>query len=782
MARLDEALGELINIEVILKAQQDIQRILTARVSSDDKLGEVSNILEAAHNNVRDDYQAYGLFNSAIKHHSVFQNWLANLPKGQQTVFSKLLTAMLPPKDIQQKPILPSELEFKAQNFKDKVKSGWLKTQESSGQSEAYTQVARLVEEFILQERVNISIAATSNSIFFDLLHDNKVSEKDKSDIQAYLDIVAEQRANYDNLRLHELLMPPNKPLNEMVTRISQVYQSADYKKYQDTLEDIMPHLVRVQAITAKYAQPQLSSVLMQQMSVSASYPRIFKALDSAIKQTDLSAALVTEALQTAQKRKASVDAIYDFNQVMSTVIAGKEQTAILNHLILKSPPALSREATSIHQRGVFLEHMLTKGFPDVFESLDRGIKVNGKQVNLIYAALGGKPASGESLNPYKFDAEKLSNLGKNPVWSVLKAIKPVDETFTLVDKANAYHTLITMAKSGELKISNQGVMLQANEIAQRLLDMVNERIKTNRHEATPALQSVMVQIYDTIRTGQLTRGLTGRSMVEMSYKEIKKQGFKEQAHIKADSAFKEHAEAEAVITKSTSMSSMSLPSQEEEDASVLEDNTDEKDVVSLDNQPVDDKLASVRSRSHSVSSVIQELDEHQVDLGSVVSAKGKAKIQEDTPLEDEMSSKQVVHKVSDEPVTQVVEAHPDTPLEELKEFDVIVEQAKEDKMPARPPLNFLEGIRKHEKSALRSVPVEEPKKSPKNILDEIKQGKQLKPPPSAEEIAAQKQATQEKTAPLGSMLQKALAVNRGFIETDSSDDEESDEENDYKP
>jgi len=520
MSRIDQPCGDFVGINAVSAAQKEVQKLLKATSSVTNLnyssttlrsvLQEFKNIMPL----VKSDYQVYALFETAFGPGSNLEKWVKEkLPKDES--YGLAMSNMMPANDLHAKLANAGNMAYTSDYYKDRVKSQWLKNtlgNDSYGpESQA---VAGLVEDFIRNERELTSMSASARVVFNDVLMDLKDQDtltnltnradvkKDIQTITNYLNQLDVRREDYDNLELHKLLIPNQQTMPDAIHKLCEKYQSQEYGAYQKKLNELSPSIIQIRKILEKSGRPHVAhdKILGKQQFMSTSYTSTFtklhKALEAANKLNLIEE--VDHARDTAEQRLASAFATIKFDTLLrglddksdKTVASvtgvkvpglsgtgGKsgQQLAVLGGLIFdnkSSPPTTSTEQLAT---GIYLEKLLCVAFPTVFKKTEGDSFQVNENPRAIYAAIGGKPKPGEHLDPQKFDVDLLTKLETQPLGTLLKAIKPIDETFTLLDKVNAYQEVMQLTAEGKLHFNDKAASKQSYRVGEEIFKIVKD-------------------------------------------------------------------------------------------------------------------------------------------------------------------------------------------------------------------------------------------------------------------------------------------------------------------
>ena len=123
------------------------------------------------------------------------------------------------------------------------------------------------------------------------------------------------------------------------------------------------------------------------------------------------------------------------------------------------------------------LPGILAECFPNLFSVKEKSFQVNGQipEANLINQAMGIDTSDSRELDNSKFDHKKLQQLynkykntkykNRATLFAVLESTKPIDSTFSPIDKVNAYIRVATQYSNGAIfkdGSKNKGVLAMA--------------------------------------------------------------------------------------------------------------------------------------------------------------------------------------------------------------------------------------------------------------------------------------------------------------------------------
>ena len=529
--------------DIVIKAQTDIAKILAEHFTlASGKANRIAGILtkmKTALSTQPNQEAIAPLVKMILGSGSAFDTWLNGLAANSS---SQIMQSMHPQTLIMIH--MPKKINYADSDFHHQIESTWLmkRRAQSHGPDETTeiqngkTQAAHAIEEFIRSEVVFLHTIGPAQIILNGYLNDSQVSQIDKQTIHAFSDALATQKAAYLALNLHELLNPSTQPLETVIQRVCEKYQSPAYAQYQNSLLKLSLLREPILNIETKYPSVGgLSTSLSTDLNqyVAPIFQRSVKYTDLLQKlQKEMSVAqlpddlltLVESTLTTAKSRAASIQGQEDVMTCLSDLPAGSSQRqeaalrgiAASESIDMTTYPEGPAQSSQIqHHRSTYLEMLLIEAFPNMFSQSSSGVLTvsnDRTQAADIYPALGlslkTKPHD-TIINPSTFDPVALDGLFErdhNPIWPFLKMIKPLDETFTLLHKVQAYKQVIQLVNEGRLKLDESPRIDQARLVAKNLLELVEKQIAKNPLEFTPVLTREMTTINTNIESSTLTK------------------------------------------------------------------------------------------------------------------------------------------------------------------------------------------------------------------------------------------------------------------------------------
>ena len=509
MPGIDKSTDPFIQLNKLIKIQKTIHDALEKPVlltSSRTKV--VTDQLVDLRDLLLENNELCGIASSVFGPNSAFDTWVsAQAPEKQEkyrvTYDESLVRMQIGKRGVD---VNLDQTSYRSETYANKSKSLWLKHQETHNQQQLL--VANTIEQFILSERICLSNALASRVVLTEFLNNALVSPGDKNTINLFLTLVEKQRTAYNALNLHDLLNPADQSLETVISSLSEQYQSLAYTEYQHVLEALCVYGPQVEALNKKYPQLQHAKLdytepLLQR---PMSYYKSLSTLNELMVGAGLNTSAVSHAMSTAKEREAvlnatlAVDALLSGQAPKSTQRqeAARRQIAASERSIDVSayPKGPDQANQILNHRSTTLDILIIEGFPN--------LKPTEEKALMIRKALGG-----DLINPSLFDPNELNALyaqDNNPVWPLLKMIKPVDISFTLQNKIQAYLEVIKLTKENKLTFSDTPSLDQARLLAKDLLDLVEQRIASHPEEYNPKLIAKMLAINTSIESRTLTK------------------------------------------------------------------------------------------------------------------------------------------------------------------------------------------------------------------------------------------------------------------------------------
>ena len=354
-------------------------------------------------------------------------------------------------------------------SYGNNTESNWL-NQFTTNNDETQRKTAEQIEAFIREEVGCFKKTDISRALLAQYLNATNVGKKDKETIHAYFTLLQKHQAAYAQLKLHEILKPSNQTLEQVKSRLNEKYQSNDYIKYHQSMEDLIPVIREIKQLGGKY--PNLPS---KDDITTATNLVLARPIEAAA-----TAALVSQELKdTATNRLASFRAAISIDVTLAN-LTPVQRKAVALQLILSPIYSAADTSEAVHERNTWLVHLLSEAFPNMFTRKDGVLIVTGaytEKGGAIYAALGLIKMF-DMLDPKKFNPLNTTEDPQNPLWPMLKIIKPVDNpSYTIADKIKGYIEIIKLINSGQLKLNITPPSEQTKLLAENLLKLINQPV-----------------------------------------------------------------------------------------------------------------------------------------------------------------------------------------------------------------------------------------------------------------------------------------------------------------
>lgn len=405
-------------------------------------------------------------------------------------------------------PLGNKEDGYATTDYIQRTQSHWLKHQLENETDVNKLNAAKQFETFIRDERVCVSKLGVLQGLLNQYLNDSKVSPKDKKQINTCLTLLTKHQDAYKEIKHHEMLIPETQSLDEVMSRFNKKYQGQAYAKYHHATENLVPLINTIGSLGGNYPHLPSNAVLLNAANVLMSRPahalRLLK-----------TSPIFNEALPTAYNRLASFDATKDVDTLLQGKPQRKDaaMSAILSSESVEiTHPEIKDQPLSY--QGAYLEKMLAEAFSSVFDRATGLFIIKHTSLSLeIYKALGLVEGANihdlkneTLLNPQRFNAHDLETLAEkektNPLWHMLIMLKPVDNSFSIQDKIDACIHVIKHISAGEIKLNNSAPLDQTHLLAKYLLDLMNTPVnKTFTIEKQIERHLEVIQL---IKSGQL--------------------------------------------------------------------------------------------------------------------------------------------------------------------------------------------------------------------------------------------------------------------------------------
>ena len=527
--RVDEA-GGTENLDRVIELHKEALGYLSKTYALEStRIKAMNGIFRELHQLVEDEPELFNTVQLAFGSGSAFNQWVQKLPRETQEKFkissakkdSKLeefkkehseVYAYLRIKNFFQPASLSihigdhPEIEVKNQTqiaYTDKryleaTKSDWLR---NHGDQKA----AQSIEEFVRSDRVFLLSVMPMIIILNETLP--KLSHPK---ILESLQGIEQLHKVFSTLKLNEILEPEDQSIEETLKKLNEKYQSKEFQYYQRIFDQLqkttneLPEELKKKLNT--YSAPLFQRIMR--------YPLLFKELNKAPHENN---ADIISAINTAELRAAASQGFLEAINKSSSNPRGAALKGILQSENVGKTYKKSqnpKDSEDAH-RSNYLKELLIIAFPDVFEKSEEYVfkaknpsdftnpdDVKEKITNEITLT----NTFGFELNkdwhlikPEKFDLQTNLETLDPVLYSLLGAIKPISQNYSLEAKVSAYRDFIKAIKDGKIRLDDQSIDKQIEDVAKQVRDLTQKRLAESPHEDTPTLRSAMTDIGNSI-------------------------------------------------------------------------------------------------------------------------------------------------------------------------------------------------------------------------------------------------------------------------------------------
>ena len=530
--RVDEA-GGTENLDRVIELHKEALGYLSKTYALESTIIKAMNgIFRELHQLVKDEPELFNTVQLAFGSGSAFNQWVQKLPRETQEKFkissakkdSKLeefkkefseVYAYLRIQDFFQPASLSihigdhPEIEVKNQTqiayidkrYLEATKSDWLRNHRDQ-------RAAQSIEEFVRSDRVFLLSVMPMIIILNETLP--KLSHPK---ILESLQGIEQLHKVFSTLKLNEILEPADQSIEETLKKLIEKYQSKEFQYYQRIFDQLQKTINELPE-ELKNKLNTYSSPLFQRIM---RYPLLFKELN---KTTHENNADIISAINTAELRAAASQVFLEANSLLNKSSSNPRGAALKG--ILQSEnvgktykKSQNPEDSEDAHRSNYLKELLIIAFPDVFEKSEEYVfkakspsdftnpddvkeKIT-KEITLTKTFGFELNKDWHLINPEKFNLQiNLKTL--DPVlYSLLGAIKPISQNYSLEAKVSAYRDFIKAIKDGKIRLDYQSIDKQIEDVAKQVLDLTQKRLAESPHEDTPTLRSAMTDIGNSI-------------------------------------------------------------------------------------------------------------------------------------------------------------------------------------------------------------------------------------------------------------------------------------------
>ncbi len=515
MTRIDESPEQSFSlIKDILTIQNEVYELLDKNyLLQTSRVADIEKQFRLLQSIIRIAPELYEIVDMAFNQSKKFQTWYMSLdPQHQKGLQLERIENSI--KDVfmihigqiigSNTPILLGDNQdgFKAHEYIERTHSRWFIDYKKNENDADRIQIAKYIETFIRNELITIHKIETLNALLAQFLTNNNVSSDDKKNIRELVSLLNKHQENYKQLNLHLILQPHTQTLEEVIARFCDKYQSDAYLKFHKSAENLVSWVHDIAILGDKYkyiaSHDEIINAAQVMTHSTLSNLRLLENIQNNIEhefEEELNKELldINNVLITANNRRASMDAAYQVDMLLSNTSRSSEQReqAALRGLLAFDTLKLNdlNPNEQIHYRSTYLENLLTEAFPTIFTKNNGLFQCTHPNYafdayNAFGIASSGAPfliKNAALLNPHQFNATQLSKLGERykatPLWFIMIMIKPIDETFTIKNKIDAYIKVIHLIDDDQIKLNDKSPLHQTQYLANALLELIKSPI-----------------------------------------------------------------------------------------------------------------------------------------------------------------------------------------------------------------------------------------------------------------------------------------------------------------
>lgn len=361
--------------------------------------------------------------------------------------------------------------------------------------------LAHRTVEFIISEENAVKSILPTHIFLTKFLDHPQIASVDREIINAFSLQLEQLESDYKAINLFDLLTPDTRSVNEVIEQLCEKYQSEAFHHYQASLENLLvsADLIRMD-LAIKYnisnvINNSISPIFQRTMRIGTLLKELQKDL-SKHKSDAINASflplvpLVDQAVRTSQNRIAAMQGTQD----------------LINYGLYQVPEGSEERKGLAYQALLGLDQLT---FPDTYSKEERDSHLSRYFTRLLPEV--SIPSERNDLNPEAFNSQELTEqaqLTHNPAYLILKSQIPISDTFTLLDKVEAYKHVIELIKSDELVLNNEKPIKQARIVAETLLSVIQEAYTNEQAVVTPELIVQLELIEPMLRSSDAKRAL----------------------------------------------------------------------------------------------------------------------------------------------------------------------------------------------------------------------------------------------------------------------------------
>jgi|GEM_PF-2315887 len=355
--------------------------------------------------------------------------------------------------------------------------------------------------EFIISEENAVKSILPTHIFLTKFLSHPEISQADREVINAFSLQLEQLESAYNALNLLDLLTPDTRLVNDVIEQLCEKYQSEAFRHYQESLENLLvsADLIRMD-LAVKYnisnaINNSISPIFQRTMRIGTLLKELQKDLSKytsdAIKVSFLPLVpLVNQAVKTSQYRIAAMQGTQD----------------LINSGLYQVPEGSGVRKGLVYQALLGLDQLT---FPDTYSKEQRDSHVSRYLTRLLPEV--SIPSELNYLSPEAFNSQELTEqaqLTHNPAYLILKSQIPISDTFTLLDKVEAYKHVIELIKGDELVLNNEKPIKQARIVAETLLSVIQKAYENEPAVISPELIVQLELIEPMLRSSDAKRAL----------------------------------------------------------------------------------------------------------------------------------------------------------------------------------------------------------------------------------------------------------------------------------
>ena len=350
-----------------------------------------------------------------------------------------------------------TQIAYTDKRYLEATKSDWLRNHRDQ-------RAAQSIEEFVRSDRVFLLSVMPMIIILNETL-----PKSSHPKILESLQGIEQLHKVFSTLKLNEILEPADQSIEETLKKLIEKYQSKEFQYYQRIFDQLQKTIKELPEDLKKKLDTYSSPLFQRTMR----YTLLLKEPNKAPHENN---ADIISAINTAELRVAASQGFHEANSLLNKSSSNPRGAALKGILQSENVGKIyknSQDSEDAH-RSNYLKELLIIAFPDVFEKSEEYVfkakspsdftnpddvkeKIT-KEITLTKTFGFELNKDWHLIKPEKFNLQiNLKTL--DPVlYSLLGAIKPISQNYSLEAKVSAYRDFIKAIKDGKIRLDDQSI------------------------------------------------------------------------------------------------------------------------------------------------------------------------------------------------------------------------------------------------------------------------------------------------------------------------------------